>query len=55
MHGRRGERPEERGPALRDAIPHDGPSPVDVVMESPVRSRGETCDGRDTLAPPGKR
>jgi benzoylformate decarboxylase len=34
--GRRVERPEELAPALRDAIAHDGPSLVDVVMESPV-------------------
>jgi benzoylformate decarboxylase len=34
--GRRVEKPEELGPALREAIAHDGPSLVDVVMESPV-------------------
>jgi benzoylformate decarboxylase len=36
VRGRRVERPEELGPALREAIAHDGPSLVDVVMESPV-------------------
>ena len=34
--GRRVEKPEELGPALREALAHDGPSLVDVVMESPV-------------------
>jgi benzoylformate decarboxylase len=34
--GRRVDRPEELGPALREAIAHDGPSLVDVAMESPV-------------------
>ena len=32
---RRVEQPDELAPALRDAIAHDGPSLVDVVMESP--------------------
>ncbi len=36
VRGRRVERPEDLGPALREAIAHDGPSLVDVVMESPV-------------------
>jgi benzoylformate decarboxylase len=36
VRGRRVERPEELGPALREAIAHGGPSLVDVVMESPV-------------------
>lgn len=36
VHGRRVERPEELGPALREAVAHPGPSLVDVVMESPV-------------------
>ena len=36
VQGRRVERPEDLGPALRDAIAHPGPSLVDVVMESPV-------------------
>ena len=36
VHGRRVERPEDLGPALREAIAHDGPSLVDVAMESPV-------------------
>ncbi len=36
VRGRRVEKPEELGPALREAIAHDGPSLVDVVMESPV-------------------
>ncbi|MBI1736447.1 MAG: thiamine pyrophosphate-binding protein [Candidatus Rokubacteria bacterium] len=34
--GRRVERPEELAPALKEALRHDGPSLVDVVMESPV-------------------
>jgi benzoylformate decarboxylase len=34
--GRRVERPEDLAPALREAIAHDGPSLVDVVLESPV-------------------
>jgi thiamine pyrophosphate-dependent acetolactate synthase large subunit-like protein len=34
--GRRVERPDDLAPALRAAIAHDGPSLVDVVMESPV-------------------
>ncbi len=34
--GRRVEHPEDLAPALRDAIAQDGPSLVDVVMESPV-------------------
>jgi benzoylformate decarboxylase len=34
--GRRVERAEELGPALAEAFGHDGPSLVDVVMESPV-------------------
>ncbi len=36
VRGRRVERPDELGPALREAIAHDGPALVDVVMESPV-------------------
>jgi benzoylformate decarboxylase len=36
VRGRRVERPEDLGPALREAIAHPGPSLVDVVMESPV-------------------
>jgi benzoylformate decarboxylase len=36
VQGRRVEQPDELAPALRDAIAHDGPSLVDVVMESPV-------------------
>jgi benzoylformate decarboxylase len=36
VRGRRVERPDELGSALREAIAHDGPSLVDVVMESPV-------------------
>jgi benzoylformate decarboxylase len=39
VRGRRVERPEDLGPALRDAIAHDGPSLVDVVMESPLPGR----------------
>jgi thiamine pyrophosphate-dependent acetolactate synthase large subunit-like protein len=34
--GRRVAKPDELGDALREAIAHDGPSLVDVVMESPV-------------------
>jgi benzoylformate decarboxylase len=34
--GFRVERPEDLAPTLRKAIEHDGPSLVDVVMESPV-------------------
>ena len=34
--GRRVEHPDELVPALRDALAHDGPSLVDVVMEGPV-------------------
>jgi len=34
--GRRVERPEDLAPALREAIAHDGPSLVDVALESPV-------------------
>ena len=34
--GRRVEQPDELAPALREAIAFDGPSLVDVVMESPV-------------------
>jgi thiamine pyrophosphate-dependent acetolactate synthase large subunit-like protein len=33
---RRVERPEKLASALREAINHDGPFLVDVVMESPV-------------------
>ncbi len=33
---RRVERPEEIGPALREAIAHDGPSLVDVAIDSPA-------------------
>jgi benzoylformate decarboxylase len=36
VRGQRVEKPEELGPALREAIAHRGPSLVDVVMESPV-------------------
>jgi thiamine pyrophosphate-dependent acetolactate synthase large subunit-like protein len=36
VQGQRVERPEELGPALREAIAHPGPSLVDVAMESPV-------------------
>ena len=36
VHGRRVERPEDLGAALREAIAHPGPSLVDVAMESPV-------------------
>jgi benzoylformate decarboxylase len=34
--GRRVERAEDLAPALKEALAHDGPSLVDVVMESPV-------------------
>jgi benzoylformate decarboxylase len=34
--GRRVESPDDLAPALREALAHDGPSLVDVVMESPV-------------------
>jgi thiamine pyrophosphate-dependent acetolactate synthase large subunit-like protein len=34
--GRRVEHPDDLAPALREAIAHDGPALVDVVMESPV-------------------
>ena len=34
--GRRVETPDQLAPALKDALAHDGPSLVDVVMESPV-------------------
>jgi benzoylformate decarboxylase len=34
--GLRVDRPQDLGPTLRKAIEHDGPSLVDVVMESPV-------------------
>jgi benzoylformate decarboxylase len=37
--GRRVERPDELAPALQQALAHDGPSLVDVVMESPVPLR----------------
>jgi benzoylformate decarboxylase len=37
--GRRVERPEDLGPALREALAHSGPSLVDVVMESPLPPR----------------
>jgi benzoylformate decarboxylase len=36
VQGRRVEQPDELAPALRDALAHDGPSLVDVAMESPV-------------------
>jgi len=36
VRGRRVERPEDLGAALREAVAHPGPSLVDVVMESPV-------------------
>jgi benzoylformate decarboxylase len=35
---RRVDQPEQLGPALREALAHDGPSLVDVVMESPTQS-----------------
>jgi thiamine pyrophosphate-dependent acetolactate synthase large subunit-like protein len=34
--GRRVDHPDQLAPALREALAHDGPSLVDVVMESPV-------------------
>jgi thiamine pyrophosphate-dependent acetolactate synthase large subunit-like protein len=34
--GFRVDKPGDLGPILRKAIDHDGPSLVDVVMESPV-------------------
>ena len=34
--GRRVESPDELAPALKEALAHDGPSLIDVVMESPV-------------------
>ena len=34
--GRRVEKPDDLAPALKEAMAHDGPSLVDVVMESPV-------------------
>lgn len=34
--GRRVEKPEDLAPTLKEALAHDGPSLVDVVMESPV-------------------
>jgi benzoylformate decarboxylase len=37
--GRRVERPDQLGPALKEALAHDGPSLVDVVMESPLPGR----------------
>jgi benzoylformate decarboxylase len=37
--GRRVERPGDLAPGLRDALAHDGPSLVDVVMESPLPGR----------------
>jgi pyruvate dehydrogenase (quinone) len=37
--GRRVGRPEELAPALGEALAHDGPALVDVVMESPVPGR----------------
>ena len=37
--GRRVERPDDLAPALQEALAHDGPSLVDVVMESPLPGR----------------
>jgi benzoylformate decarboxylase len=37
--GRRVQRPGDLAPALREALAHDGPSLVDVVMESPLPGR----------------
>jgi benzoylformate decarboxylase len=34
--GRRVESPDDLAPALKEALAHDGPSLIDVVMESPV-------------------
>jgi benzoylformate decarboxylase len=34
--GRRVERPEDLAPALKEALAIDGPSLIDVAMESPV-------------------
>jgi benzoylformate decarboxylase len=34
--GRRVETADELAPALKEALAHDGPSLIDVVMESPV-------------------
>ena len=34
--GRRVEKPDDLAPALKEAVAHNGPSLVDVVMESPV-------------------
>ncbi len=36
VHGQRVERPEDLALALREAVAHNGPSLVDVVLESPV-------------------
>jgi benzoylformate decarboxylase len=36
MPGRRVERPEDLAPVLHEALAHDGPSMVDVVLECPV-------------------
>ena len=37
--GRRVERPDDLAPALREALARNGPSLVDVVMESPLPGR----------------
>jgi pyruvate dehydrogenase (quinone) len=37
--GRRVEHPDDLAPALKEALAHDGPSLVDVVMESPLPGR----------------
>jgi benzoylformate decarboxylase len=34
--GRRVENPDDLAPALKEAMAHNGPSLIDVVMESPV-------------------
>ena len=39
VRGRRVERPDDLAPALAEALAHDGPSLVDVVMESPLPGR----------------
>jgi benzoylformate decarboxylase len=38
VHGRRVDHPDQLALALREAFAHDGPSLVDVVMESPVHT-----------------
>jgi benzoylformate decarboxylase len=37
--GRRVERPDQLAPTLKEALAHDGPFLVDVVMESPLPGR----------------